>query len=321
MMYQGLFKGLSQTDSKIQQHVERRQRAVELFYTNPYMQAEVKEFREKYGITEEGFDFYSRESNKEYLKWLKGIPIKYPERWAEPPEELIREQKDWEELSPEEQQESVEPMEYWEPDCLVNVRQFQLELREIFNRYNKKTPNDNLVSFERYVLTGEVEYPIMDFAEGKKVVQHLPFAEQKLVSSEKDESGNIIKRVIQVKPPYSEITEDQPNLVIEEYKGKVSKVYIEVKPNTNLRSVGSLWNEVEKYQKQMDGYQERKRERHNLYRDAEILKLVKLERQTYRKAIVDWNKKYADTGEGIYTDDVAIQHAVERLDKLFNPDI
>jgi len=319
-MYKGLFRDYGQIDSKVKEHIERRQKAVELFYTNPYMQATVKEFRKKYGIPEEGFDQFDKESQLKYLKWLKDIPKKYPERWAEPPEKLVEEQKDWEELSPEEQRESVEPMEYWEPDCLVNVRQFQTELREIFNRYANKTPNDDLAAFERYVITDEVAYPMMDFDGGKKFVQHLPYSETKLLSSEKDKSGNIVKRVIQVNPPYSEITEDQPNLVIEEYKGKVSKVYVEVKPNTNLRSIGSIWNEVEKYQKQMDGYQERKRERHNLYRDSELLRMVRLEGLTYDRAIAKWNEKHESDDEYIYFETSAVQHAVERLDRLFNPD-
>jgi hypothetical protein len=313
-----LFKGFDEFKKPEKDFIRRRQNIVDLFFLNPYMNSEIKAFRARYGMPEAGFDRQDRGDISDFHKWESGMYERYSEHWQDPPQELIEMQRDWEQLSEEEKDGAVEPIETWEPDCYINIKVFQEEMRLIYDKYSKKIHLDDYGVFERYVLTNRIPHIVSTSIAGDQWIVDDPRLLEEVISQERGSNNKITRTVVRCRLPRTAFLEGQPDLLVGRTGKEVTSICIEIKPDTNIENIRLIWRSVESYQQKMKGYRSRIKEHPNMARNLELFDLIKIQRNTYGDAIIKWNDEHP--GAELDVNDSAIQHAIERLEKQFKPE-
>ncbi len=133
-----MFKPLNQLRIDRQKKLDALSQRYYLFFNNPYMINEVKKLRIKYDIPEDGFNDCNESSAQSYGEWFQQMHTKYQNRWEQMPEDIAKAQEEWEKFTPEEQEIFDEPVEWWDRDFILNVKEFQDELRALFSCYSHK---------------------------------------------------------------------------------------------------------------------------------------------------------------------------------------
>ena len=314
-------KEMANLPGSIQEQIKRREIRLNTFFANPYMQEDVKLLRQRYSIPEQGFNLTSGSEMKS-LTWLETMKQQYSEPWQVMPKDIKQSRDSWNEatfgMSPAEEEEYLEHHmddypEPWEPDCLVNVKTFQEELRATYTVYDTIYPIHDYPLFELYVITGEVLSPIK-----RGWVYNQPFNHGGEVQIEQElhlgDKGIWQKHAL----AYTDLAEGQPEVLFKMNGDDVTCILINIKPNTIRKNVEIIWDGVKRLQKSMPAAKERIKELPNFERDLAMHRMVKIEGLTYKEAIVAWEKQHEEQDWG-KLEESAVTRSVLDLERIFNP--